>query len=175
MVTHACNLNTWKGGAGEQKFKVILHYILSSRSAWVSYMRLCLKNSKPDQCSDLSLCHSPPYPPPTRSELVSQECWHTREHRWNHYFCSNSWTKRDTPRAIRTWEPRNSQGQDPMGFSLHPRADHVLQLSIPRFHWERTGVPGVLTQSLARGISHSQRQDQLTSEITRFREARARI
>lgn len=44
---------------------------------------------------ELTLCHSSPYPNPAGRELVSQECWHTWEHRWNHHFCSNSWLKRD--------------------------------------------------------------------------------
>jgi hypothetical protein len=49
------------------------------------------------------------------------------------------------------------------------------ELSIPKFLLERTSLPGVLTQRLAGGTSHSQRQqDQLTPEITRWQEARAR-
>jgi hypothetical protein len=48
-------------------------------------------------------------------------------------------------------------------------------LSISKLLPERTGLPGVLTHKLAGGTSHSQRQqDQLTPEITRWQEARAR-
>lgn len=126
-------------------------------------------------CRELTLCHSSPYPCPTRRELVSQECQQASEHRWDQHFCSNSWPKRNQPRAIRTQEPRNSQGQDPSGFCLHLRADPVSQLSIPKFLPEITGLPGVLTYSLAGGTSHSQRQqDQLTQEITRWWESRTR-
>ena len=48
-------------------------------------------------------------------------------------------------RDIRTQEPRKSSGQDTSSFYLHPRADSVPQLSIPKFHLERTCLPGVLT------------------------------
>ena len=54
-------------------------------------------------------------------------------------------------------DPRNSQGQDPSGFHLHPGADPVPQLFIPKFIVERTGLPGVFTYRLARGTSRSQR------------------
>jgi hypothetical protein len=115
-------------------------------------------------CLELILCHSAPYPKTAWTELVSQDCLHTCEH---HHFCSNSWCRRDPPRAIRTWEPRNIWGQDLFGFHLHPGANSVLQLSIPKFLLETTGLPGVLTYRLAGGTSHSQRQqDQLTPEIT---------
>jgi hypothetical protein len=55
-------------------------------------------------------------------------------------------------------------GQDPSRFFLHP----VALFSLSKFLSERTGLPGVLTNRLARGTSHSQRQqDKLTPEITR--------
>jgi hypothetical protein len=73
---------------------------------------------------ELTLCHSTLYPNFSPRELVSQECWHTWEHRWSHHFCSNVWPKQDLPRAIRMQEPRNSQVQDPYSFYLRPGADH---------------------------------------------------
>ena len=42
-------------------------------------------------------------------------------------------------------ELRSSLGQDPSSFCLWPGADPVPQLSIPKSHWERAGLPGVLT------------------------------
>jgi hypothetical protein len=126
-------------------------------------------------CPELTLWHSSPYPDPARRELVSQECWHTWEHRWDLYFWSNPWPKRDLPRALKTQETRNSRGQDPSSFHLHLIADPVPQLFIHKFLPERTGLPEVLTHRLIGGKSHSQRQqDQLTPEITRWWEARAR-
>ena len=69
-----------------------------------------------------------------------------------------------------------NQGTGRDSFYLHLRADPVPQLSIPKFLPERTGLPGVLTHRLTGGTNHSQRQqDQLTPEITRCWEARARI
>lgn len=104
-------------------------------------------------------------------EMVSQEFWHTCEH----HFCSNSWPKRNQHSVIETQKPFNSQGQDLSGFCLHPRADTVPRLSIPNVLLERTGLPGVLTGKLAGRTSHSQRQqNQLTPEISRWWEARAR-
>jgi hypothetical protein len=51
----------------------------------------------------------------------------------------------------------------------------VPQLSILKILLERTGLPGVLEHRLAGGTSHNQRQqDQLTPEITRWQEARAK-
>jgi hypothetical protein len=51
----------------------------------------------------------------------------------------------------------------------------VPQLSIPKFLQEKIGLPGVLTNWLTGGTSHSQRQqDWLTPQITRWLEARAR-
>jgi hypothetical protein len=86
-----------------------------------------------------------------------------------HHLYSNSWPKRDSSRAIRTQEPRNSQGQDPSGFCLHTRADPVPQLPIHKFLLEKTGLLGVLTNRLTGGTSHSERQqDQLTADITRW-------
>ena len=88
---------------------------------------------------------------------------------------TTTYAQSDQPRALMTWDPRNSLGQDPSGFHLHPGADPVPQLSIPKFLPERTGLPGVLTHRLAGGTSHSQRQqDQLTPEITRWQEASIR-
>jgi hypothetical protein len=58
--------------------------------------------------------------------------------------------------------------------AIMPGTDPVPQLSIPKFLLERPGIPGVLPHRLAGGTSHSQRQDQLTPEITRWHEARAR-
>ena len=75
---------------------------------------------------------------------------------------------RAPPGAPRTQELRSSLGQDHSGFHLHPGADPVTQLSIPRYYWERAVLPGVLTHRLTGGTSHNQRQqDQLTPEITR--------
>ena len=55
-------------------------------------------------------------------------------------------------------------------------ADLVPQLSIPKSHQERTGLPGVLTHRLTGGTSHSQRQkDQKTPQKTRWQEAGTRI
>jgi hypothetical protein len=63
---------------------------------------------------------------------------------------------------------KNIQKEDPSGFHLHPGADPVTQLSIPKFLPETTDLTGVLTHRLAGGTSHSQRQqDQLTAEIVR--------
>jgi hypothetical protein len=122
-----------------------------------------------------TLCHSSPYPDPSRREQVSQEYWHMWENRWDHHFYSNSWPKRDLCRAIRTQEPRNEQGQDLSGFHLCFRADPVPQLSISTFLSERMGLPGVLIHRLTEGTSHSQRQqNQLTPEINRWQEARER-
>jgi hypothetical protein len=42
----------------------------------------------------------------------------------------------------RTQKPRNIWGQDNPGFCLHPGADPVPQLSIPKFHPERACLPG---------------------------------
>jgi hypothetical protein len=59
--------------------------------------------------------------------------------------------------------------------NFYPGADPVPQFSIPKFLLGRTGIPGVLTHRLTRERSHSQRQqDQLTPEITRWQDARAR-
>jgi hypothetical protein len=83
--------------------------------------------------------------------------------------------QRDMPGTLRTQEQRSDLGQDPSSFHLHPGANPVLQLSILKFLPERTGLPGVLTYRLPGGTSHSQRQqDQLTTEITRWQEARAK-
>jgi hypothetical protein len=72
------------------------------------------------------------------------------------------------PRAIRIVQTRNSWGQDPFVFCLHPRADTVPQLFIHKFLPDRSGLLRVLTQSLAGGTGHSQKkQDQLTPEINR--------
>jgi hypothetical protein len=59
--------------------------------------------------------------------------------------------------------------KDPSGFCLHPGADPVPELSIPKILLERSGFIGVRIHRLAEGISHIQRlQDQLTPEITRW-------
>jgi hypothetical protein len=63
---------------------------------------------------------------------------------------------------------RNSQGQDPSSFCLHPRAEPVPQLSILEFLPEKTGLTGVLTHRFAGERIHNQRQnDQLIPEITK--------
>jgi hypothetical protein len=132
-------------------------------------LRSCVGQESSSFCLhlELILCHRATYTNTTRRELVSQECLHTCEHRWDHQFSSNSWPKRNPPRAIRTQELRISWGQNPSGFCLYPRT--VPQLSIPKFLAEKTSIPEVLTHRLARWISHSQRQqDQLTPEITRW-------
>lgn len=60
-------------------------------------------------------------------------------------------------------------------FPSVPGADPVPQLSLPKSHQERAGLPGVLTHRLIGGTSHSQKQhDQLTPQITRWQEASAR-
>jgi hypothetical protein len=67
---------------------------------------------------------------------------------------------------------RDSQIQDPSGFCLCPWADHVPQLSIPKFVLKRTALPGVLTNKLTGGTRHSQRQqNHLTPQITRWWDA----
>jgi hypothetical protein len=74
-----------------------------------------------------------------------------------------------------TQVPRKSQGQDPSSFCLYRGADPVPKFTIPKFLPERTGLPAELTHRLAGGTSHSQsQQDQLTPEISRWRDARAR-
>ena len=113
---------------------------------------------------ELILCHRAPYPNIVGRQVVSQECRHTCGHREDHHF-SNSWPKKDFPRAIRTQRPKKSWGQDPSGFHLHSGPDPKPQQSIPKFLPERTGLPVILTHRLAGGISHSQRQkNQLTTE-----------
>jgi hypothetical protein len=87
---------------------------------------------------------------PGESWPPSQEWWHICDHRLDHHFCM-----KDPPRAIRTREPRNSQGQNSSSFYLCPRADPVPHLSMPKFLTERTGLPGVLTHRLAGRTSHS--------------------
>jgi hypothetical protein len=72
-------------------------------------------------------------------------------------FCSNTWPKRDPPRTLRTQELKRKLGQDPSSFHLHPGADPLPQISIPRFLLERTGLSGVLTHRLTKEINHSQR------------------
>ena len=63
----------------------------------------------------------------------------------------------------------------PSSFSLHPVADLVPQLYILKFLEEKTGLPGTLKHRLEGETDHSQRQqDQLTPEITRWLEGRAR-
>jgi hypothetical protein len=57
-----------------------------------------------------------------------------------------------------TEELRNIQGQNCSSFCLHPRADPVPQLSIPKLLPERIGITRILTYKLAEGTSHSQRQ-----------------
>ena len=124
-------------------------------------------------CPELILCHSTTYANTARRGPVSPECQHPNEHRYDHHFCSNSWPKRDPLRAIRIQEPRISRGQYPSGYCLHPRANPVPQLSIPKFLQERTGLPELLIHRLGGGKSHSKRQqDQLTPEITKWQEAK---
>ena len=58
--------------------------------------------------------------------------------------------------------PQNTGTEEQSGtgsfwFPSTPRSDSVPQLSIPKFFLERDGLPGVLTQSLTGGASHSQR------------------
>jgi hypothetical protein len=62
----------------------------------------------------------------------------------------------DLPRGIRAQEPKTSKGQDTSGFCLHPRDDPVPQITITKFIPDRTGLPGVLTQRLAKGKTHNQ-------------------
>jgi hypothetical protein len=79
------------------------------------------------------------------------------------------------PRDLKTQEPRNRWKQKPSSFCLSPGADPVPQLSIPKFLLRRAALPGVLTHRFTGRICHSKReQDQLTQEITRWGEARAR-
>jgi hypothetical protein len=83
--------------------------------------------------------------------------------------------QRDMPGTLRTQVQRSILGQDTSTFQLHPGADTLPKLSIPKFLQERTGLSGVLKHGLARKKSHSQRQqDQLSPEITRCRAARAK-
>jgi hypothetical protein len=60
----------------------------------------------------LILCHHVPYPNTIGKELVSQECWHTCEHRWDHHFCSNSWPRETLP------EPSGLRNQKTTGDSI---------------------------------------------------------
>jgi hypothetical protein len=67
------------------------------------------------------------------------------------------------------------QGTGYFKFPSAPQNWPCATASIPKFFLERTGLPRVVTHRLAGGTSHSQRQqDQLTPQITRWREARAR-
>ena len=67
--------------------------------------------------------------------------------------------QRDPPRAFMTQDQRSSLGQDP-GFHLHPGADPVSQLSIPKFFQERTG-------SSRSANTQACRMDKPQSETTR--------
>jgi hypothetical protein len=89
---------------------------------------------------EVTLCHSFPYPNSTRRELISQECWHIWEYMWDHHFCSNSSSKRDPHRAIRTQDPRKILGQDHFSSLLHPRADPFPQLYLPKFPLEKASL-----------------------------------
>ena len=63
-------------------------------------------------------------------------------------------------------------GQDASGLSSACRAWAVAEPSVQKFHQERAGLPGVLTQAYrpTGGTSSSQRQQEhLTPEITRWR------
>ena len=78
-------------------------------------------------------------------------------------------TTTSVQQPFRTQEPKNSLGQDPFSFLLHPRGGPVQQLSIPKFPQERTGLQGVLINRATGQTSQSQRQqDQL---ITRYQRA----
>ena len=66
-------------------------------------------------------------------------------------------------------------GQDLSGLCLHPRAETVPQLSIPKFLLERIGLPRLWIPRLAGGTSHIQgQQDQLTPEIKRWQKTSTR-
>jgi hypothetical protein len=98
---------------------------------------------------ELILCHRATYTNTTRRKLVSQE----------------STGKPTTSLQISEGHSQSHQDRgtkDQLGtgsfWSLHPRANPVPQLSIPKFLSERTGLPGVLTHRLAGGTSQSQRQ-----------------
>jgi hypothetical protein len=72
-------------------------------------------------------------------------------------------------------ETKEQPGTGLFQFPFVPGADSVPQLFLPKFLEERTGLLGVLTHRLTRGISQSKRQsDQLSPEITRWLEASAR-
>jgi hypothetical protein len=80
-----------------------------------------------------------------------------------------AWNLQDT-------ETEEQSGKGCFQIPSAPRTEPVPQLSIPKFHLKRDGLPGVLTHRLTRGKSHSQRQqDQLTPQITKWQEASARI
>jgi hypothetical protein len=66
---------------------------------------------------------------------------------------------RDFHRTLKTQELGSSQGKDPSRFHLHPGADPVTQLSIPKFLLERTDVRSTDIQAC--------RRDKPQSEITR--------
>jgi hypothetical protein len=74
---------------------------------------------------------------------------------------------RDLHRTLRTYESR-SNWERILPVAICAPELTLSQFFIPKFLTERISHPGVLTQRLAGGTSHSQRlQDQLTSEITR--------
>jgi hypothetical protein len=68
-------------------------------------------------------------------------------------------------------------GKDPFGCHLHLGAEAVPQTYVHRLHWERDGLPGVLTQAYrptGRTSSSQRQQDHLTPEVTRWQKASAR-
>jgi hypothetical protein len=69
-------------------------------------------------------------------------------------------------------------GQDASGLSSACRAWAVAEPSVQKFHQERAGLPGVLTQAyrLTVGTRSSYRQQEyVTSKITRWPKSNTRI
>jgi hypothetical protein len=62
--------------------------------------------------------------------------------------------QRDMPGTLSTQEQRSLE-LDISSFHLHPRADSVPQLSIPKFLPKRTHLPRVLTHRLAGETNNS--------------------
>ena len=92
-----------------------------------------------------------------------------------HHFCSNSWKKRDLPRAIRT------QNQGTVGDRILPVSFCTPELTLchsspyQNSSWRELVSQEYWPNRLAERTNHSQRQqDKLTPEITRWQEARTR-
>jgi hypothetical protein len=70
---------------------------------------------------------------------------------------------------------KEQPGTGSFWFPPIPVADPVAQFSVPKFLPEKIGIPGVLKCRIAQGTSHGQKkQEQLTTEITNWQEARVR-